>query len=86
MRKRWTRLSGLVTVIGIFLLPVPVPGQATPEASAPLRTPWGDPDLRGVWDFRTITPLERPKELSGKDILNDQEAAEFATQTLKQRN
>src|SRR5437879_4408329 len=26
----------------------------------PPRTPWGHPDLQGVWDYRTITPLERP--------------------------
>ena len=24
-----------------------------------VKTPWGDPDLQGVWDFRTITPFER---------------------------
>ena len=24
------------------------------------KTPWGDPDLQGVWDYKTITPLERP--------------------------
>ena len=29
----------------------------------PPRTLYGQPDLQGVWDFRTITPLERPKEL-----------------------
>jgi hypothetical protein len=29
----------------------------------PPRTPYGQPDLQGVWDFRTITPLERSKEL-----------------------
>ena len=23
-------------------------------------TPWGDPNIQGVWDKRTITPLERP--------------------------
>ena len=27
--------------------------------------PWGDPDLQGIWDFRTITPMERPAELVG---------------------
>ena len=26
------------------------------------RTPWGHPDLQGTWDYRTITPLERPRE------------------------
>ena len=25
------------------------------------RTPWGDPDLQAVWDYRTITPVERPE-------------------------
>ena len=26
-------------------------------------TAWGDPDLGGVWDFRTLTPMERPEAL-----------------------
>ena len=44
------------------------------------RTPWGDPDLQGVWNDATSTPLQRPTELGGKDILNDEEAAEFQEQ------
>ena len=39
------------------------------------RTSWGQPDLQGVWDFRTATPLERPEELAGKEVLSDEEAA-----------
>ena len=27
------------------------------------RTAWGDPDLLGIWDYRTVTPLERPGNL-----------------------
>jgi len=38
-------------------------------------TPWGSPDLQGIWDFRTITPLERPGDLVGKEILTPEEAA-----------
>ena len=33
------------------------------------RTPWGAPDLQGVWDFRTLTPFERPTNLD-EDIYN----------------
>jgi hypothetical protein len=44
---------------------------AKTDTWTPPKTAWGEPDLRGVWDFRTITPLQRPKELSGKDILSD---------------
>jgi hypothetical protein len=42
-----------------------------------LRTADGDPDLQGVWNFATATPLERPSEFSGKDVLTEREAAEF---------
>jgi len=35
----------------------------------------GRPDLQGVWDFRTITPLERPTELGDKAVLTAEEAA-----------
>jgi hypothetical protein len=49
------------------------------------RTAAGKPDLQGVWDFRTITPLERPKELADKATLTAEEAAEFErTQTRNQ--
>src|SRR2546430_15668154 len=54
------------------------PSQAAPKAPARRwkapRTPWGDPDLQGVWNNGTITPLERPNG-SGKDILSDEETA-----------
>jgi hypothetical protein len=39
------------------------------------RTPWGDPDLQGVWNDATSTPLQRPN--GAKDVLTDEEAAEF---------
>jgi hypothetical protein len=45
------------------------------------RTPWGDPDLQGVWNDATSTPLQRPSELAGKDVLNDEEAEDFQQKT-----
>ncbi|MCY3842337.1 MAG: hypothetical protein OXH69_02215, partial [Acidobacteria bacterium] len=49
---------------------------AAPAAAQTLRTTWGDPDLQGIWDFRTITPLERPEDLGDKAFLTVEEAAE----------
>src|ERR1051325_8731636 len=46
----------------------------------PPKTPWGDPDLQGVWNDATSTPLERPNGLASKGVLADEEAAEFAEQ------
>ena len=42
------------------------------------RTPWGDPDLQGVWEYWTFTPLEKPAELAGRDELTEEEAAVIA--------
>jgi len=64
------------------LIPVVAAGQ---DATAP-RTAWGAPDLGGVWDFRTITPLERPAALKDKAVLTAEEAAAFTQQSLEGRN
>ena len=79
--------SGFVTVTLIAVVSVlgaPLRGGAQ-DTGAP-RTPWGAPDLGGVWDFRTITPLERPVALEGKAVLSAEEAAAFAQETIEGRN
>ncbi len=37
----------------------------------------GLPDLQGTWDFRTITPLQRPREFADQEVLTAEQAAEF---------
>jgi hypothetical protein len=44
------------------------------------KTPWGDPDLQGVWNDATSTPLQRPGTVGAKDVLSDDEAEEFQQQ------
>src|SRR5688572_8564062 len=39
-----------------------------------LRAPDGKPSLQGNWDFRTITPLERPKGPADQKVLSANEA------------
>ncbi len=56
------------------------------QVRATPRTPWGAPDLGGVWDFRTLTPLERPAALGEKAVLTPEEAAEFRATALESRN
>jgi hypothetical protein len=51
--------------------------QTNRPAGDPPRTAWGDPDLQGVWDYWTFTPLERPKEYANKATLTDAEHAEL---------
>jgi len=44
-------------------------------AQSTLRTPWGVPDLQGIWTGSTMTPLERRPEHSGKAVLTEEEVA-----------
>jgi hypothetical protein len=46
----------------------------------------GKRDLQGIWSNATITPLERPKELAGKEFFSAQEAAEYETRVLQETN
>ena len=55
----------------------PVAAQSDTAADS-LRTPDGHPDLSGVWDFRTVTPVERPDEFADKEFLTAEEAATYA--------
>src|SRR5262245_43862271 len=41
------------------------------------RTADGHPDLQGIWDFRSATPLQRPPQFEGREFLTAEEAAEY---------
>src|SRR5258708_24790167 len=54
-------------------------------AGVPARTPDGHPDLQGVWTGATITPFERPRELAGKPVLTEDEAAQLEQRAAENR-
>jgi hypothetical protein len=45
---------------------------------APPKTPWGDPDIQGIYDNHNIIPMERPANLGDKKTFTDIELAAFA--------
>ena len=65
----------LVAGVAVGMLTSVTAAAQTAEHSTLPQTPWGAPDLQGVWDFRSLTPFERPAELAGKKILTDEDAA-----------
>ena len=74
-------LAALSIVVAILALtPATAAGQDATEAS--LRTEWGDPALHGIWDFRSITPLQRPEEHAGREFLTAEEAANLEQATV----
>jgi hypothetical protein len=87
--RRLVRMTALVSLTVLASgLAAEAPAQtpaATVAASRVARTPWGDPDLQGTWDFTTITPLQRPSELAGREYLTESEAAALEKQINQQR-
>src|SRR5438128_11195661 len=43
--------------------------------SSGLKTPWGEPDLQGIWTDEYQTPLQRPATYAGKEFFTDEERA-----------
>ncbi len=74
MRLPVLAFAVLAVVVG-GLQPAAAQSAAPDERSAAPRTPWGDPDLQGLWNHGTITPLERPAEYAGRERLTDEEIA-----------
>jgi hypothetical protein len=68
-----------VTVISGSIALTPVQGQ-TPSATAPaptLKTPWGEPDLQGIWTDETDTPLQRPAKYANQEFFTEAQRAEL---------
>jgi len=48
---------------------------SAPKGWVTPRTPDGKPDMQGIWNFRTATPLERPPEFANQEFLRDEDVA-----------
>ena len=68
----------------LTLAPQPVMAQA--GSGTPMRTPDGQPDVSGIFTFRTLTPLERPSQFEGRDSLSAEEAAAFEASERTRQN
>ena len=94
MNKRWFAGIPVLGVMGMVFLLAPVSAAAqggppnakatagtagtAPRTWTPPRTADGRPDLQGVWTNNTVTPLERPKDLAGKEFYTEAELKDLA--------
>ena len=73
-------IAAVVTIAAAAALAAPpVLAQASDDSAPtmPMRTPDGQPDISGIFTFRTLTPLQRPTALADKETLDPEEAAQF---------
>ena len=68
----------LLSIVAL-LAPLGAAGQAPA-----LGTPWGDPDLQGIWSNPFVTPLERPREFGTRQFLTPEEIAAAERRLLEQ--
>ena len=77
MSRRFPQLIGVaVVIVGVVALLKLAPGQASKETS----TPWGEPDLQGIWTYDAETPLQRPARYANREFFTDEERAELDKQ------
>ncbi len=83
------RARTLLSITGLMVgLVVSISGcsksdQIESSAYQPPRNAQGHPDIQGIWDFRTLTPLERPKALADKSVFSAEEAEAFRQQAIQ---
>jgi hypothetical protein len=63
-------LAGVTSAIVVASLLIGV-GQSATSSS----TPWGDPDLQGIWTDTYDTPLQRSARFAGREFLTEDEVA-----------
>ncbi len=90
-RARSLTLLGILTVaatIAAAQAPAPRPAGQAPAARGAAktpRTPWGAPDLQGIWSNNILVALERPKEFGPRAFMTNEEHAK-ALAELQERN
>jgi hypothetical protein len=78
MKVRSFFFLAIAALMAATLSPGQTPSPKSPAKakSADPRTPDGQPDLQGIWNSTTVTPMERPKELAGKEFFASEADAE----------
>jgi hypothetical protein len=71
------RAPSFVVLVSALTIAIVAPTAGQSGKWTPPRTADGKPDLQGTFTFATITPLQRPAALNGKDVLTPEEAAAF---------
>ena len=81
MSCRMIAFGGAAAAALTILAAAPAGAQTEPP-----RTAWGAPDLGGVWDYRSITRMERPETFSEQEFLTAEQVADLERQALDRLN
>lgn len=75
MSQRFVSIVALA-IAAALVAPITAGAQSA-QSETIMNTPDGQPHISGIFTFRTLTPLQRPAALEGRDRLGAEEAAQF---------
>src|SRR4051812_31592283 len=87
MRTRLLTVTGVASAIVAAIVLAQLPqisvaaqSQTTAKPGPAPKTPWGDPDLQGIWTDEFQTPLQRQAKFANREFFTDEERAAFDKQ------
>ena len=83
--RQAARAAAVVVAFALAAAPAAGQTEATDGGWTRPRTPWGVPDLQGIWTNATLTPMERPETLEDTSVLTAEAAAAIEEQSAESR-
>jgi hypothetical protein len=86
MRERFSgssitfAIAGAAVAVAVSLPMAPASAQAPAASAAAPVTPWGEPDLQGIWTDETDTPMQRPARFASQEFFTEAQRAELDRQ------
>jgi hypothetical protein len=80
MRERFLASTIMMAIAGaatVISVPIPATAQAPAGSATAPRTPWGEPDLQGIWTDEFDTPLQRPAKYANQEFFTEAQRAEL---------
>ena len=76
--RRLTSIGVAVVIVSAIVLFRPAQVTVAQKASeATLKTPWGEPDLQGIWTDESDTPLQRSPKYANQEFFTEAQRAEL---------
>ena len=86
-----TTVAIAVAAVGVISLSVvrtqaQGPAAAVTAPTPALKTPWGEPDLQGIWTDEFDTPLQRPAKYAEQEFFTEAQRAELDKERTEMLN
>ena len=76
MRIRRVRSIGAALIFALLVISLAA-AVKSPAAAPALQTPWGEPDLQGIWTDESDTPLQRPAKYASQELYTEAQRQEL---------